>query len=114
MVSVPAGSRPVVVSVTFALQGTGDFPLVNHVFVITTRPLVIPRLENVSTVNTAPRERTVKFARLVTMVIPRVVSYDHRGLFLSHLSYQDAYLTLFRLFDEAKNTFRRSSEVFFL
>lgn len=73
MVSVPAGSRPVVVSVTFALQGTGDFPLVNHVFVITTRPLGITRLENVSTFNTAPRERTVKFARLVTMVIPRVV-----------------------------------------
>ena len=92
--SAPAESRPAVVNVIFALQRTGDFQRVNHVFVITTRPLVIPRPGNVLTVSTALRENTVKFALLVTMVMPHVVSHDHRRHMLSSVRHQAPYQIL--------------------
>ena len=72
--NAPAGSRPAVVSVTFALHVTGDSQCADHVAVITTLRPVIPRQESVSTVSTTLMARTVKFAPLVTMVTPQVVS----------------------------------------
>ena len=72
--SAPAGSRPAVVSVTFALHVIGDSQCADHVAVITTLHPVIPRQESVSTVSTTLMARTVKFAPLVTMVTPQVVS----------------------------------------
>ena len=68
-VSAPAESRLAVVSVTFALRGTGDSQHVGRAAVITTRLLVSPRQECVLTVSTTPLERTVKSVRLVTMVM---------------------------------------------
>lgn len=70
--SAPAGSRPAVASVTFALHVTGDSQCADHVAVITTLHPVIPRQESVSTVSTTLMARTVKFAPLVTMVTPQV------------------------------------------
>ena len=72
--SAPAGSRPAVVSVTFALQVTGDSQRVVRAAVITTRHLANHRRVCVLTVNTALQGRTVKCARSVTMETPQVVS----------------------------------------
>ena len=108
MASAPAELRPTGVSVTFALQRTGDFPRVNHVFVITTRPRVIPRPGNVLTVSTAPREITVKFALLVTMVMPHVVSHDHRRHMLWSVRHQAPYQSFF-----ASGTTQRNNAFFF-
>lgn len=113
MASAPAESRPTVVNVTFALQRTGDFQRVNHVFVITTRPLVISRPGNVLTVSTALRENTVKFALLVTMVMPHVVSHDHRRRMLSSVRHQAPYQILFAL-EQVKGTMLFFLEFFFL
>lgn len=70
--SAPAGSRPAVVSVTFALQVTGDSQRVVRAAVITTRHLANHRRVCALTVNTALQGRTVKCARSVTMETPQV------------------------------------------
>ena len=105
MASAPAESRPTVVNVTFALQRTGDFQRVNHVFVITTRPLVIPRPGNVLTVSTALQENTVKFALLVSMVMPHVVSHDHRRHMLSSVRHQAPWILLASGTSQRNNAF---------
>ena len=86
-VSAPAESRPAVVNVISALQGTGDSQCVDSAAVITTRHLASLRQEYVLTVSTIPRGRTVKCVRLVTMVMLQVVSGMHCRLILSQLSF---------------------------
>lgn len=87
LVSARAESRPAVVNVISALQGTGDSQCVDPAAAITTRHLASLRQECVLTVSTIPRGRTVKCVRLVTMVMLQVVSYMHCRLILSHLSF---------------------------
>ena len=73
--SVPVESRLAADSVTSVLHVTGDFLCVNLVDVtVMTRPTATPRQESVLIVNTTRRGKTVKFVRLVTMVMRPLVS----------------------------------------